>query len=163
MGWTYGWGSKAQLLDHLRKPAPQNELVDEALNGSEFYLLLRAKATGKRFIVLCVVKSAKGEWGYKDFEEVMGPCYYRCPERILAQSDCDDPSAVAWRESCRKARAKPNNRALLASLKPGDEFTCKGLRIKFTRRMSPRGKEIFCGIDPRDGYEYRWPKSRIMA
>lgn len=42
-------------------------------------------------------------FGYKDMDETMGPCYYDCPEYILRLlSPTDNKEALLWRERCHK-------------------------------------------------------------
>lgn len=45
-------------------------------------------------------------FSYKDMDETCGPCYYECPESILALlSDTDSAYAKKWREQCHKMNA----------------------------------------------------------
>ena len=104
------------------------------------------------------------DWGYKDMDESMGPCYYDCPERLMRQSDVDDANAVEWREACRhKRRERAQLRQLLKACRPGDRLQLKTgwsregpltATVIFVRHHT---STFFIGKD-QDGkrWRYRW-------
>lgn len=170
MGWTIGWRSKQEVIEHVLKGHGEHlEVVDKSLAGNQLYVLYRNTTTGKRFIALYLLKGERvnrfdrmPNWGYKDMDEAMGPCYYDCPERLLAQSDCDSPYAIGWREACRQVRKnRAVNKAFLASLKPGDHFMFGESRVEYRGTMTRRGRTIYIGRSLKDGATYRYAQNRI--
>lgn len=141
MGWLIGWSSKEALVKHLTTQqnisvSGEVRLIDHSLVGNNLWLLLQRGST--KFIVLALLKYARGagtygaDWGYKDMDESMHPYYYDCPERLLKQSNCDNPTSIGWRAQCRKWRAERNARlSSLKKLKPGDTFYWNGKPLKF--------------------------------
>lgn len=53
-----------------------------------------------RWIGCYLLKCVGGDWGYKDMEESMGPCYYSCPLGYLDIVQ-DDPNEE-WRKKVRE-------------------------------------------------------------
>lgn len=171
MGWLFGsdWPDRQSLVNHLKSPAAIGEhleLVDSAQSGNKLFLLLRVKATGKRFILLCLMKGGgklDPGWGYKDIGEWMGPCELGCPERILAQSDDDSDYAKCWRQRCRDAAKgrRGFSQKFVDGLKPGDPFLWKGELIHFHHRYSNKsGQERIAGRNA-EGKVYRYHKNAI--
>ncbi len=125
MGWYYGWDSRECMVRHLlAQEGGSSEVIDHSLVGNNLWMLLRRKADGFRFIVLCLIRSNRADgWGYNDVEESCGPAEVDCPERLLAQSDVIDEMAMRWRQRCRDARTlRAKQRRFLAQLKEGDLF-----------------------------------------
>ena len=62
--------------------------------------------TRQVFVVICLLEyRPKDYWnfGYKDMDETMGPCYYNCPEKILRiLSPTTNEYAIKWRKKCWK-------------------------------------------------------------
>ena len=132
MGWLYSdrWQSQKEVEEHLTVQIGQAgyKVLDKSSSWGEFYALCE-HPNGQRDIFVALIKGTKpsrykcGEFGYKDMSESMGPCYYNCPERILAKSTDQSEYAVAWREKCRKLRKEKSLQTkVLKALKEGDKL-----------------------------------------
>lgn len=148
MGWLFCEPTRDALVRRLKDRCNNDsyELIDSATRGNEFYAVLRRKDTGLRFIAVCLMRGTPGNfhpddirWGYKDMDESMGPCYYNCPERLLAQSDDQSEYAVGWRAACRHLRARRNVHAkFIRGLKAGDKVRLGDIEATFVRRLEGR-------------------------
>ena len=142
MGWLFCKPTRDDLVQHLLGAhAGHLERVDHALVGNALWVLYRDKASSKTFILLFMLKGARGSahdpwrWGYKDVDESMGPCDTSCPERLLAASCDDSEVAVAWRERCRAQHADRRQREqFVRNLKPGDLFAYGDCVYRHVRR-----------------------------
>ena len=147
MGWLFCEPTRDALVKQLLRDCETDHttLVDHAVHGNELYAVLRRKDTGLRFIVVILMQGTRGayhgvyRWGYKDMDESMGPYAYNCPERLLAQSDCQHESSVAWREHCREVRAaRTKHGRFIKQLKPGDKVRIGDIEATFERRLEGR-------------------------
>lgn len=168
MGWLIGWDSKAEVVAHLLAERDENHVKqDHALVGNVLYVVYRRADKGYRYIAVFLIGTdgSRGarNWGYKDMDEGMGPCYYTCPERLLAQSDVNEGYAPKWREQCREARkAKGGNKAFIASLKKGDRFMYGDREVEFLYRYANKsGQERIAGSPVDKGGTYRYSKNKI--
>jgi hypothetical protein len=148
MGWSYGWKSKAALVEYLTAGSPRTfapfnpkypdfrarwysrEVVKHTLVGNELWVVLRTKyeyaehATAPvtetkidTAIVVCLIESENGDWGYKDMSEEEGPYYYGCPLNYLALAP---ETNSEWRAGVRAAHAKKN---AVRKIEVGDTLT----------------------------------------
>lgn len=126
MGWTtYDRNSSPKTkaaeereIESLCKPFP----VLKALKiGSVWYVAVTVPndngcfagdaETGTTCFVFLTSRS-KGEWGYKDMDESVGPSENKCPESILrilsplAETE-RNAYAIEWRERCAKFHNRP--------------------------------------------------------
>lgn len=120
----------AEILNDFRcNKYPYPTYLDHGQTGNELYLLLHnptRRVNGVkvamprpadlsqlswrlcgnyRFVALYLMRGSRDPdegWGYKSMDESMGPNYYRCPERLLKQSQVEDRHG--WREKCRQLR-----------------------------------------------------------
>ncbi|MDD3906446.1 MAG: hypothetical protein PHS46_08020 [Candidatus Omnitrophica bacterium] len=121
MGWLFvnkdaRMSAKDYFIKEFSSESENGKLtvLDISMRGSTSYMAIERinKRTGERivFAVVCLTSQRSREYynfGYKDIEEDMGPCYYDCPERILRKlTVARSEYALKWRESCRAARAK---------------------------------------------------------
>lgn len=167
MGWLIGWETKDALVQHLlRQDGGNCDVIDHSLRGNSLWMLCKRKDDGSRFIVLCRLQYCRGsgpygrDWGYKDIDESMGPCYYDCPERLLAQSDDTSDYGTAWRQQCREMRkSEVARKAFVNGLKHGDKFLCRG-HVVFCARPDHSTRYV-TGYLYGDETLYRWPKSKI--
>lgn len=171
MGWTVGWGSKRELVDHLIANAKGSncELVKHSIVGNNLWMLLKLKDGGQKFVLLNKLQAYRRdiggyEWGYKDIDESCGPCEVNCPLGLIEEAD--EPRgyyAADWREQVRAyhaARRKPS-KGWLDGLKCGDEFLYNGERVMFLYWYeNKRGQRRLAGMPLRGG-TYRYPISRI--
>lgn len=185
MGWMQSTNPnddrKALVTEILQRYTPQDgagyKLVDHSQSGNELYLVLE-HPQGFKFIVLYLLRGpARGSgdgWGYKDMDESMGPNYYRCPERLLAQSEVEDKHG--WREECRRRRRQAAERRRWAQrLKSGDTLELhRGWALNETTRrqeatyreavfVRPYSKTFFVGrwVGESTLYRMRWADVKV--
>jgi hypothetical protein len=181
MGWTFFSDSpretRAQIIEReLTQPATDtnpNAWGFHSLSerGSTVYAIAwRQPANQPRiyFGVVVLTSRKRGEFGYKDMDESMGPYYYDMPLRMLDQLEAlaplrpDDINAQAWRDRVRQHHIhKRKKHADIA--RTGDIV-----------RFSPNDDETFVLVAPcgprrgwvvrrvRDDLEFRAP-ARHMA
>lgn len=130
MGWTFKYGDTKQdvIRDWTQEQGWGEGKVGLAIRhcvrGNVMYTVheIRERETGKavtRFIgVFLLGTDGKGNWGYKDMEESMGPCYYSCPLAYLDMVPMPDSKyAPAWREAVREYWAKKKSVKLVDGMK----------------------------------------------
>lgn len=86
------------------------------LAGREHWMLLEVQ--GRKIILVNLLESIGGQWGYKTMDECMGPYYYQVP---LAWLDQAPVASAKWRAEVQK-RAEAQARAV------------HGVRIEHERR-----------------------------
>lgn len=103
----FTWTSKDAEGNAVRR----HSVLKSAMVGSTYYGAVETVnlSDGSRRVWAAVALTCgKGRdgtvWGYKDMDETMGPCSYKCPASILALlTPTDDAMANEWREKCRNA------------------------------------------------------------
>ena len=80
---------------------------DYSLKPSDPYkgtlYILTKNDEGQRYIaVLFLDQEDDGTWGYKPMSEMVGPCVYDCPKRLLDKSEV--PDTYGWRKKCHEYR-----------------------------------------------------------
>ena len=137
MGWTtfaHRGASSRELC--IREVASNNEhftdtVVDSAQVGSTIYMVVLRRPKGEwtpnsiyvndedgtvRWLAVFLTSRRKGEFGYKDMEESMGPCAITCPRRLI---DTASPLrgtgsyAAEWRAKCAAHRKLTSARKTL--------------------------------------------------
>lgn len=86
-------------------------IIKDALVGEVYYAAMRSTRTGKVWALVVLTNVENYEFGYKDMDETVGPCYYDCPNSILnLLSPTDSDYAKEWRAKCRanKHKRKPS-------------------------------------------------------
>lgn len=112
MGWTFfpgfGSNSKKDFADYL---IHTHGLEDAQLVGNHlWYTFARPTYTtgpDARAIGLILISRQDGDWGYKDMDESMGPCYYTCPANLVRR--VPDPKigySTEWREKWERAQTR---------------------------------------------------------
>jgi hypothetical protein len=112
MGWiTYhrpaGQTDREHFTAELINPN-EREILDCATVKNVFYAAVQDKKDGQVWALVVLIQRTRGyqNFGYKDMDETVGPCYYDCPARILdLLTDTESEYAKQWRESCRKTIA----------------------------------------------------------
>lgn len=96
MGWTSSnkWKTKTDII---------NAIVNEHCRIRTFQLrgneLWTVQNVGNDSIIVLYLLEKEGKvWAYKDIDESMGPCYYKCPIEFL---DCASEKNVEWRNKVR--------------------------------------------------------------
>lgn len=161
MGYTYGYSSLRELKDYvLRDRSDGYEVLDSASTnyGRNLWVLYK-HPEGKNFIALYLCSSYRGEYGYKDCSESMGPLEVDCPLRFLDAAPVpSSPYAAEWRE---KVRTHHTNRRVKRAQKfqVGQEVKIYGklYRIVDTVRRSYRVQRLS------DGAVYRCGPSKMEA
>lgn len=129
MGWLFPYNArtKADVLEAvLRENAlAGNKVVDYRVVGNNLWTVIQIGSgdyAGKRAIILYLLSCRKGEWGYKDVDEIMQPFQLDCPLSFLgiATDFADDPGSAKWREGVRAFHAKKKALAAI-TLIPGTE------------------------------------------
>lgn len=111
MGWmlSYSWPNKKVLVNYLTSPrrlGDNNKLLASSVRGNHHWYVVERADSGERFIGLDLMSFKKGEGGYKDMCESMGPYYYDCPLKFLKMV----PVANAeWREKVRAFHSMKKN------------------------------------------------------
>lgn len=111
MGWTYKerWhDSKIEECRYSFGNEPEWAVIlKDALIGNTYYAAMRSAKTGQVWALVVLVDFSNNEFGYKDMDETMGPCYYDCPISILnLLSQTTNQFALEWREKCRQNRKR---------------------------------------------------------
>jgi hypothetical protein len=69
--------------------------------GKVAYIAIRNEETKEVSAVVWLLDYTRGQMGYKDIDENMGPCECDCPERILKLlTPTDYEYARNWRQRC---------------------------------------------------------------
>jgi len=147
MGWLTGIPlgpnmSVREELDKLiaveRDGMKQRVLKSALVAMREYYAAVELiDADGSRRVFACMflvhigTGRERGTYGYKDMDESMGPCYDRCPAKILdLLTEPANETAAAWRAACRDSLA---SHARIRQLAPGQwirlnsAVLCKGV------------------------------------
>lgn len=120
MGWLYKWAcpTRKHIVDDLVGQYSTNgwEILEKGSTayGRRLWMCMRHPQSngGKSFVVLFLLGSSDGYWGYKDIDETMGPYQWDCPAKVL---DAADPPAnewaTKWRAIVRQTHAERRERA----------------------------------------------------
>ena len=172
MGWLYQSDPVDDPVAHLiRKFTYEDDThalqpLKGARVGNTVYLAVRStdKSTGRAFVlagVILISNTKKHGFGYKDQDEVMGPCQYDCPDRImrLLSPVADLPSvgfAAEWRakvaahrDEQRRLRDRRRSRRvgslviLSAAVRFSGGIALSRFRVAYFRHRTP----IFQAVD----------------
>jgi hypothetical protein len=110
MGWTFQECSKKELIEELIKDAKPLDYHLDDFSGTESVLWMlidtKLKKYGKRVICYYIGRrkiDKKIMWGYKDVDDMMGPCVYTCPLRLIeASTPMKDEYLKIWRDEVYK-------------------------------------------------------------
>lgn len=125
MGWTFYEATcykngKVDRLAECRKEFKKDSrfpVLKDSLRGTTYYAAVQSPK-GYVFPLVVLTSVENGEFGYKDMEGGMGPCYYDCPESILKLITIDNKETREWVEECRKIqKAKKDIKKLLKEAK----------------------------------------------
>jgi hypothetical protein len=158
MGYLTPYGySKKQIIEEVTKGA-----IDFSVKGNTVYVLHTAANSGKKFIAVVLIKKSGGNYGYKVIPENQHPYYYDCPEKILKQSEVNDPHAIHWRDKCREVKQNlVKTKEHINNMVLGKEkfFSYNGRKVEYLYTYSPKtivGKDVECGT------VYRYSSNRVM-
>ena len=146
MGWSSSseWQSKEEMVAYLVGPSMMGDhlkvvahttrnntlwMVVECVKDTEHYKV------GHRAILCILMQSYRGEgWGYKDMDEMMGPCDTSCPLKYFEMVPDPGSYATAWRAKVRAERA--------AKSVKGKIKVAVGMRIKLVAGVTVGGQAI---------------------
>lgn len=159
MGWSYGWDSKEALVRHLMEEQSSWNVVSKSLVGNHLWAVLELKepreGLAPRFIFLALLACDKGEWGYKDMEESMGPCETDCPLKYLDMVPDPGGYATEWRAKVLASRdQKRDKQSLIKSLRPG-------MKLKLIDGCRPPAITV-ASAKPLIGYDETGKRYRIQ-
>lgn len=173
MGWSYGFGdTKRDVIRYWTEERPWGEgkvgvAIKHCVRGKVLWTVheIREKETGKaivRFIGCFLMQTdGNGNWGYKDMEESMGPCYYSCPLAYLDMVPMPEGEyAPKWREAVREYWEKRKTIKLVEGMKMrivAGSWKWRGRKIEeFTIRKL--GRKWLAEID---GISMRFPRKML--
>lgn len=84
MGWLFGWNSKKELANHLKKNWSCPVLKASTVGNNLWFLIETRKG---KMIALAKMACDKGQWGYKDLDETMGLYETNCPISFIKKAD----------------------------------------------------------------------------
>jgi hypothetical protein len=124
MGWTYSWDwtSKQRVINHCIDWGERYTTLSHSVRGKCLWVLLQyneGEKKGDVFVALYLLAKDEHEWGYKDMDDTVGPCYYDCPlsfiKRTVASGRTLGQSTLDWHEQVKayhlKQRAKTKQTA----------------------------------------------------
>ena len=140
MGWLIYPDTPSDIKAEIARilTGPQTTPIKICRVGSTWYAAVKATPSQPpsdftlspdgtyTFAAVILTSIKKGEWGYKDMDETMGPSASQCPKSILKLlSPTTSTYANNWRERCqRNAEPLPTRFMLPAPLKFGN-FTAQ--------------------------------------
>ena len=151
------------------------KFIDDCKNSDGYFQILWDTKNEKYVCFYYMLKYSKGEWGYKDLDDSMGPGD-PCPLKMLKYLEKNDKSkmhkySIQWIEESKKAIAeKKKAQEVFAGLKVGsiltlnNSFICSGEKFKECKILSiDKNNFIFTSVDNKnlDGVKFRFSKSRL--
>ena len=107
MGTISGFDSRKHVVDTLVAMYNNDNftIIDrKATNfGRHLWMLIQPKE-GPSFVCLFKLSNYKGDWGYKEIDESMGPAQWDCPVSLIQQADPPTTQyAIEWRAQIYRA------------------------------------------------------------
>lgn len=152
MGWLFGERTRAELIERLRRTeryAPHNTLLESTVRGSRHWYLCKHES-GLVWIGLDLLAGRGNQWGYKDMDESVGPCYYDCPISYVNRSTASSGCSMGWKQSVRDYHAK---KAAQPRAEAGLLVELDDTSYKLVRPHLPRKGWIVSRVN--DGVEFR--------
>lgn len=125
MGWTFfnASGKPSEILTREFTQIPSEKypstfkVLDQSMRGRVWYAVIEStnpEGIKRVYGMICLWTLRRGEFGYKELGEDMGPYYYNAPLRIVNLLDELSPKplgfAQKWRESVRTYHAHQKNK-----------------------------------------------------
>lgn len=107
MGWTFGFKTKAALVEELLGQR-YHLTVQSALVGNNLWCVKQYLKDDelRRYVALFILEAQGGSWGYKDLDESMGLYALDCPLEFLALTTGPEIGyAAEWRAKVRNYHA----------------------------------------------------------
>jgi hypothetical protein len=143
MGWTFfnASGKPSEILTREFTQVPSEKypsefkVLDQSMRGRVWYGVIEStnpEGIKRVYGMICLWTLRRGEFGYKELGEDMGPYYYDAPLRIVNLLDELSPKplgfALKWRESVRAYHAhQKSKRVAKKALKTGLNNTFQGV------------------------------------
>lgn len=108
MGWLFLYGaSRKDVIAECIADNEHSRTLRHCARGNVLWVLRESgpKGESKRYIMCFLLQrdNSTGDWGYKDMDESMHPCYYTCPVSYLdAASEPVNKYAAEWRQAVRE-------------------------------------------------------------
>jgi hypothetical protein len=187
MGWLFQRDPVDNPVAHMMSKftyeddSCRQQPLDGARAGNTVYLAVRStdKKTGRSFVfaaVILISNTKKDGFGYKDQTEIMGPCQYDCPQRIMRLLSplaelprvgyaADWRASVAARHDELRQQQKLRNSlrvghivTLPDAVRFSGGITARSFRVAHFRRRTP----IFEALD-RPGFYCRLRSATLAA
>jgi hypothetical protein len=143
MGWTFfnASGKPSEILTREFTQIPSEKypsafkVLDQSMRGRVWYGVIEStnpEGIKRVYGMICLWTLRRGEFGYKELGEDMGPYYYDAPLRIVNLLDELSPKplgfALKWRESVRAYHAHQKSKKVAKNaLKTGLNNTFQGV------------------------------------
>jgi hypothetical protein len=120
MGWTFfnTSGKPSEILTREFTQVPNAQypsefkVLDQALRGRTWYAVIEStnpEGINRVYGMICIWSMRRGEFGYKELGEEMGPYYHDAPLRIVNLLDKLSPNEcgynLKWRQGVRDHHA----------------------------------------------------------
>ena len=120
MGWTFfhASGKPSEILTREFTQIPSEKypsefkVIDQSMRGNVWYAVIQSNTLGivRTYGMVCLWTLRRGEFGYKELGEDMGPHYYDAPLRMVNLLDKLNPVpsgyALQWRKTVREHHAR---------------------------------------------------------
>ena len=180
MGWTFGWAKywKKGKIDRKAEcdalftqeeheseslfekgkmiTYPKMEVVKSVMVGSTYYGAIKTTRNNESEIwcAVCLTKTDKGDFGYKDMDETMLPYKYDCPKSILdLLTPTTNESANEWRRLCYEKLEKKKTDINLSKLPIGSQIK---FILTFDTQRNRKGSEIVLTKNRRSSKSTYW-------
>lgn len=133
------WRTKDDLVQSILRDCTINSMdgtsrvLSHALRGNQLWIAWEYHKYSegedpKKIVLLYLISTNQGSYGYKTMDESMGPYYYDCPDHVIkAAGPTTNEYALAWRAKVKEAKAaKKNQKSLRATVALGDVLTFDG-------------------------------------
>jgi hypothetical protein len=169
MGWTYSWDwtSKQRIINNCIDWGERYTTLNHSVKGKCLWVLLQyneGERKGDVFVALYLLSKDGAEWGYKDMDDTVGPCYYNCPLTFVKSTQASgrtlSQSTLEWHEKVNAyhlaQREKAKKTALLSI----------GMRVKYAGQVYKLlekydGRWGWRALSIKDGLTYRLMAKQI--
>lgn len=134
MGTTYisAWHSPknyAEEKEEILKICEPFKVEQASKVGGHWYVAVRSLDGKDVSAIVFKISRHKGEWGYKDMCESVGPNLDRAPASLIKKlTPTNSEWANEWRARClANAKSEKTAKAKTAVLKNGETYNCAGL------------------------------------
>lgn len=167
MGWTTGWHSKEQVIEHCLDWGSKFNSLAHTVRGNRLWVLKQyneGERAGEVFVALYLISNSKGEWGYKDLDDSVGPYYFDCPlsyiEKTIKSGRKLSEWTVEWHEKVRAHhKASKAKRQKAKQLEVGMKIKFAGVIYKLISKYD--GRRGWRVESQSDGVTYRMMSKQV--